>query len=154
MKRANSIALTAGLALFAPSALAQAVEELAPVEMPAETSADAKGEPEWFREFSFASDAGTEMLLTPGSEDNWGLSFGSGERWSITVDRKSRDALTEMAPLPREEFSAGAMFRLTPRFSFGGEVKVGADSLDVEELSLNGEEEVEAGIRLRSAFKF
>jgi hypothetical protein len=154
MKRVNCIALTAGIALFAPSALAQTMEGLAPVEMPVETTADAKGEPEWFREFSFASDAGNEMLLTPGSEKAWGLSFGSGERWSITVDRKSRDSLTEVNPLPREEFSAGAMFRLTPRFSVGGEVKVGADTLDVEEFTLSGEDEVEAGIRLRSAFKF
>jgi len=154
MNRVNRIALTAGLVLLGPSALAQTVEELAAVEMPVETTADAKGEPEWFREFSFSSDGGSETLLTPGSERTWGLTFGSGERWSITVDRKSRDSLTEVSPLPREEFSAGAMFRLTSRFSVGGEVKVGADTLDVEEFKLSGEDEVEAGIRLRSAFKF
>lgn len=146
--------LALGVAASANAAIAQSAEDIAPVQMPAETAADAKGEPEWFRQFSFASDADPGTLIAPSSEDKWGLSFGSGERWSITIDRTTRDNFTEVTPLPREEFSAGAMFRLTPRFSVGGEVNVGGETLDVEQLTSDGDEEMEAGIRLRSAFKF
>ena len=61
----------------------------------------------------------------------------------------SRD---ERSPLAREEMRAGANFRITPRISVGGEFSIGADELD--DTTKWQEQQLEAGIRLRSAFKF
>jgi hypothetical protein len=47
---------------------------------------------------------------------------------------------------------AGATFKITPRFSVGGEVSVGADDLNA--VSTWEDREVETGVRLKSAFKF
>ena len=68
---------------------------------------------------------------------------------ATNLDKVSR---TDLSPLPREEMQAGATFRITPRFSVGGEVSVGADELN--DTSTWESREVEAGIRLKSAFKF
>ncbi len=152
MKQVAGIILMMG-ALGAPSAFAQE-QALAGFEMPRETSADAGGTPEWYRQFSFTSDAGTEVLLSPGPAENWGLSWNQGARWSINIDRTVREGSEALLPFSREELSAGAMFRLTPRLSVGGELSVGGDALSSETLSRSDVEEVDAGIRLRSAFKF
>jgi hypothetical protein len=47
---------------------------------------------------------------------------------------------------------AGATFRVTPRFSVGGEVSVGAERLN--DTSQWEYSQLETGIRLKSAFKF
>ena len=144
-----------GFAATTGSAFSQGADGDPVIDAQVQINSEVQGEPAWFRQFSFASDedlAGT--LISPSSEDRWGLSFGSGERWSITIDRTSRDSFGEVRLQPKEEFSAGAMFKLTPRFSVGGEVNVGGETLDVEQLTSDGDEEMEAGIRLRSAFKF
>ena len=47
---------------------------------------------------------------------------------------------------------AEAEFRITPRLSVGGELTIRAEEFD--EASTWEEQEIEAGIRLRSAFKF
>lgn len=122
--------------------------------MPAITSADAAGEPEWYKRFSFTADDGAEFLLAPSPAESWGLSWTQGSRWLISIDRTRREAgLANFLPYPRDEVSAGAMFQISPRLSVGGELSVGADSLDAESLGQT-DEAVEAGIRLRSAFKF
>ena len=59
---------------------------------------------------------------------------------------------SEESPLPREEMSAGAMYNFTPRFSLGGSVSLGADELD--DVSAWKEQNVEAGVRLKTTFKF
>ena len=48
--------------------------------------------------------------------------------------------------------TAEANFLITPRISVGGEVRIGADELD--NAAKWQEQQIEAGIRLRSAFKF
>ncbi len=48
---------------------------------------------------------------------------------------------------------AGAEFRITPRISVGGSLSVGSNSFDETLAQFEGEE-IETGIRLRSAFKF
>jgi hypothetical protein len=48
--------------------------------------------------------------------------------------------------------SAGATFQITPRFSVGGEVNLGGQEL--EDSSLWNKEDVETGVRFRSAFRF
>jgi hypothetical protein len=47
---------------------------------------------------------------------------------------------------------AEAEFRITPRISVGGELTIGANELD--DTRQWEEQQIEAGIRLRSAFKF
>ena len=47
---------------------------------------------------------------------------------------------------------AEAQFRITPRLSVGGELTIAAEELD--DASRWEDQEIEAGIRLRSAFKF
>ena len=155
MKQAAGLFILGAMALHA-SAMAEQQAVSPEIQMPTQTSADLKGEPEWFRKFSFSSDdtVGTGVLLTPAPSDTWGLSWDQGERWSITVDRTLRRDQLLLSPLPREEMSASAMFKLTPRLSFGGEVSVGAESLNTDKLADPAEGEVEAGIRLRSAFRF
>ena len=47
---------------------------------------------------------------------------------------------------------AEAEFRITPRISVGGELTIGAD--EINDTARWEDQEIEAGIRLRSAFKF
>ena len=47
---------------------------------------------------------------------------------------------------------AEAQFRITPRISVGGELSIAAEELD--DTTQWEDQEIEAGIRLRSAFKF
>ena len=51
-----------------------------------------------------------------------------------------------------KEMMAEAEFRITPRISVGGELTIGAEELD--DTGQWEDQEIEAGIRLRSAFKF
>jgi len=48
--------------------------------------------------------------------------------------------------------AAGADFKITPRISVGGEVMVGTKASESPQFF--NQEEVETGIRLRSAFRF
>ena len=56
------------------------------------------------------------------------------------------------SPLPREEMRAGATYQFTPRFSLGGSLTVGANELD--DASQWKEQDIEAGVRLKTTFKF
>ena len=107
--------------------------------------------PEWFKRFSTESiDFGSEAAWQT-QPDRRDIKFNllNGGRWQIGFDIKSR---TDDSPLPREEVSAGAKFQITPRFSFGGQVSVGANELD--DSRKWEDQQIEAGVRLQSAFKF
>lgn len=83
-------------------------------------------------------------------EKSQSFQFGStGGRWHMNLKTVTR---SEESPLPREEMRAGAMYNFTPRFSLGGSVSVGADELD--DVSTWKEQKVEAGVRLKTTFKF
>jgi hypothetical protein len=153
MKLGMGIMVMAGMVSFAASARAEEPVRALEIPLPTLTTADAAGEPEWYRKFSFSSETSRESLLTSGPASDWGLAWEQGERWLISIDRTLREEQMPLSPYPRDELSAGAMFRITPNLSFGGEVSVGADTLDTSKLNENGEP-MEAGIRLRSAFKF
>ena len=56
------------------------------------------------------------------------------------------------SPLPREEMRAGATYQFTPRFSLGGSVSLGAEELD--DVSTWKEQDVKAGVRRKTTFKF
>ncbi|MEO0467676.1 MAG: NtrZ family periplasmic regulatory protein, partial [Pseudomonadota bacterium] len=77
------------------------------------------------------------------------LAWINGDRWSLSLDLTSRE---EGSALPREEMMAEAEFRITPRISVGGELTIGAEEFD--DTAQWEDQEIEAGIRLRSAFKF
>ena len=93
--------------------------------------------------------AGTIKEVKVKEGDKVVLSWIKGDRWTVSVDLPSRDGGT---PLPSEEMSAGADFLITPRISVGGAVRFGTTERELIELP--PEEQTEAGIQLRSAFKF
>lgn len=128
--------------------LAQAQEAVPEMPVPLVSETDA-AKPEWFQRFTFSSeDIESPVWQTQPSKD-FSLTWREGDRWSLSVDLTSREGVT---PLPREEMRAGADFRITPRISIGGELRIGADELD--DTTRWQEQDIEAGIRLRSAFVF
>lgn len=108
-----------------------------------------RAEPEWFQKFSFNSSDYSTPIWESRPSQTYNLAWINGNRWSLSLDLTSRD---QESPLPREEMMAEAEFRITPRFSVGGELTIGADELD--DTAQWEDQEIEAGIRLRSAFKF
>ena len=131
---------------FAASAMAQDAVTAMPAPSLAETE---RAEPDWFQQFTFSrSDIESPVWQTEPSK-SFNLAWVKGDRWSVSLDLTSRDA---RSPLPQEEMSAGADFRITPRLSVGGELRIGSD--DIDTTNQLQEQHVEAGIRLRSAFKF
>ncbi len=110
-----------------------------------------RAEPDWFQSFTTSAAknlTGIEIWETEPTRDI-NLQWVKGDRWQLNIDVKTRP---DGSPLPREEVSAEATFRLTPRISIGGAVSIGAEELQRE--SVWDDEELEAGIRLKSAFKF
>lgn len=128
-----------------------ALAQSQPAELPAPTVSETeKAEPDWYRQFTLSSPS-EEMPIwqsTPSKEVR--LAFVKGDKWQLSVDMTSRP---EESPLPREEMRAGAEFRITPRISVGGSFSVGANNTD-QALDEFRKDQIEAGIRLRSAFKF
>lgn len=132
--------------VFVGTATAQEVM----LDLPAPTLAETdKAQPDWFQQFTFANRADENALVEVDTPKSLKLAWVKGDRWNISVDMTSRD---EASPLPREEMSAEASFLITPRISVGGELRIGADDLDA--VGTSQDSQLEAGIRLRSAFKF
>ena len=142
-------------ALFlAASGLPAIAQEALPEMSAPSISETERAEPDWYQQFTFSSNdleaADFASSAWKGAEaQNFKLSWIKGDRWSLSVDLTSREGDT---PLAKEEMSAGAEFRITPRISVGGELSFG--TTDREALEFQPEAETEAGIRLRSAFKF
>ena len=119
-------------------------------EMPAPTISETdRAEPEWFQSFNFGSSDFTSPIWEGAESQTFSLAWINGNRWSLSFDLTSRE---DGSPLPREEMMAEAEFRITPRISVGGELTIGAEELD--DTGQWEDQEIEAGIRLRSAFKF
>ena len=119
-------------------------------EMPAPTISETdRAEPEWFQTFNFGSTDFTAPIWEGAETQTFSLAWINGNRWSLSFDLTSRE---DGSPLPREEMMAEAQFRITPRLSVGGELTIAAEELD--DASRWEDQEIEAGIRLRSAFKF
>ncbi len=142
-------AILASLAVLTVYALPAQAQNDVP-DMPAPSVAETENaEPEWFQRFALdnTSVASPVWQIRPSKTSN--LVWLNGNRWSLSFDLTSRD---ENSPLPREEMLAEAQFRITPRLSVGGELTIGAEELD--DAAQWEDQEIEAGIRLRSAFKF
>lgn len=125
--------------------------EILGVEAPTPSEAD-EPKPEWYRQFTVAAPSAAltdNPAIQSAPDEDLRFAWLEGKRWTFSIDLTSRP---EDSPLPREEMSAGATFQVTPRISVGGDLRVGADQL--EPASPWNQEDVEAGIRLRSAFRF
>lgn len=142
-------AIIASLGLVSAFALPALGQEAVPV-MPAPSISETeKAQPDWFQQFTLSTDEIEAQAWQAEPSQSFRLAWVKGDRWSVSVDLTARD---ERSPLPREEMSAGADFRITSRISVGGELRIGADELD--STTFWQEQQIEAGIRLRSAFKF
>ena len=142
----------AAVAVLSAPALAQHAEtDLSAHMSPPNVSETERARPEWFRKFTLSEPASksptTELEERPAKDVR--LKWLNNGRWEFTVDLTSR---ADNSPLPREEMSAGATFQITPRFSIGGDLSVGGEELN--DTSTWTAQDLETGIRLRSAFKF
>jgi hypothetical protein len=106
-------------------------------------------EADWYRQFAQPKPADTKPVWQPEPTDDFSVQFGGNARWQLNLDMLTRP---NSSPLAREQMQAGATFRVTPRFSVGGEVSVGAERLN--DTSQWEDSQLETGIRLKSAFKF
>jgi hypothetical protein len=109
------------------------------------------GKVDWYRQFAMSKPSESRPVWQAESTEDLSMQFSGSDRWEFSIDRLSRPSAS-VSPLPREEMQAGATFKITPRFSVGGEVSVGADDLNA--VSTWEDRNVETGIRLKSAFKF
>jgi len=109
-----------------------------------------RAEPDWYQQFTFSSNDITSPAWQDLESQTLNLSWIKGERWSVSVDLTSRDYAGN-TPLPTEEMSANAEFRITPRISVGGEVSFG--TTEAEKSDAVPTDQTEAGMRLRSAVK-
>lgn len=119
-------------------------------EMPAPTLAETdEAKPDWFQTFNFGNTDFNAPIWQDRPAQTFNLAWIKGDRWSLSLDLTSRE---NDSPLAREEMLAEAEFRITPRISVGGELTIGAEELN--DTTRWEDQEIEAGIRLRSAFKF
>lgn len=137
---------TLALGVLALPALAQ--EDLLTLPAPSVSETE-QGQPDWYQQFTFSADPTETPVWQAAPSKKLKLGWVKGDRWNLTVDLTTRD---QQSPLPREEMSAGANFFITPRLSVGGEVSFGANEL--EDTTVWQEQDMETGIRLRSALKF
>ncbi len=148
-------ALTFALAAaaFAAPAVAQvrAEDDALRIEAPTLSETPA-ARAEWYRQFSESKPSDNRLQWQDEPSQDFSMRIGGNSRWELSVDKFTRLGISQ---LPREEVQAGATFKITPRFSVGGEVSIRADELKELNDSARWEnQDVEAGIRLRSAFKF
>jgi hypothetical protein len=148
---ALSFALAA--AAFAAPAVAQVRAEDEAIRIEAPTLSETnEARAEWYRQFSEAKPAESRPQWQAEPSQDFSMRLGGESRWELSLDKFTR---LGVSPLPREEVQAGATFKITPRFSVGGEVSIRADELNELNDSARWEnQDVEAGIRLKSAFKF
>jgi hypothetical protein len=144
--------LTASLAalLFgAGVAAAQDAErpDAPPLPIASSSSSDA-AIPDWYQRFTFREGEAQRPVWTGASERDVQYNWNKGERWQLQLAVTSREGDIGLA---REEMEAGATFNITPRFSFGGSVRLGAEDLAPNAVR---DQQFETGIRLKSAFKF
>lgn len=142
----------AAVALAAP-ALAQVMPADDAIRIEAPTLSETPAaRAEWYRQFSESKSSGSRPQWEAEPSQDFSMRLGGNSRWEVNLDKFTR---LGTSPLPREEVQAGASFKITPRFSVGGELSIRAEELNSLNDSARWEnQDVEAGIRLKSAFKF
>lgn len=150
MKLAIVASLIAVTTAFAPAAFADQSADGDALSIDAPTLSETKvAKADWYRQFIDRGEPDTRPMWQAEPTDDISVTFDNDRRWALNLELLSRPTTS---PLPREEMQAGATFRITPRLSIGGEVTVGAEELD--DTSRWEDQDIEAGIRLKSAFKF
>jgi hypothetical protein len=109
------------------------------------------GKVDWYRQFAVSKPIEARPVWQAEPSEDVSMQFTGSDRWEFRIDKLSRPS-ANISPLPRQQMQAGATFKITPRFSVGGEVSVGADDLNA--VSTWEDRDVETGVRLKSAFKF
>ena len=150
MKPGLILSVTLISAMLALPAMADPVvpDDVLTVQAPSLSESKA-AEADWYRQFAQPKPADAKPVWQPEPTDDFSVQFGGNARWQLNLDMLTRP---NSSPLPREQMQAGATFRVTPRFSVGGEVSVGAERLN--DTSQWEDSQIETGIRLKSAFKF
>jgi hypothetical protein len=150
MKPGLILSTTLISAMLALPAMADPVvpDDVLTVQAPSLSESKA-AEADWYRQFAQPKPADAKPVWQPEPTDDFSVQFGGNARWQLNLDMLTRP---NSSPLPREQMQAGATFRVTPRFSVGGEVSVGAERLS--DTSRWEDSQLETGIRLKSAFKF
>ena len=146
--------LTCAIAITALAMPAAAQEDSRASAVTVETpqlSETKAGKVDWYRQFAQSKPADARPVWQAEPTEDLSMQFAGSDRWEFSLDKLSRPSAA-ISPLPREEMQAGATFKITPRFSVGGEVSVGAEDLNA--VSQWEDRNVEAGIRLKSAFRF
>lgn len=139
-----------GAALCSGTSYAQDVEQGEARRVPVVSSSGTDAAiPDWYQRFTFREGEAQRPVWTGASERDVQYNWNKGERWQLQLAVTSRDGDTGLA---REEMEAGATFNITPRFSFGGSVSLGAE--DLSPGNVGNQQQLETGIRLKSAFKF
>lgn len=114
-----------------------------------ETPVASDAVPSWYQRFSGSDNDNNFADWTGLTERDIRLNLTSNPRWNVNLGLTSRDGDTG---LPREEMWAGATYNITSRLSIGGAVGLGGEDLGPG--AKWGEQKLETGIRLQSAFKF
>ncbi|MFT5774489.1 NtrZ family periplasmic regulatory protein [Hyphomonas sp.] len=150
MKPGLILSITLISAMLALPAMADpaVADDVMTVQAPSLSESKA-AEADWYRQFAQPKPADAKPVWQPEPTDDFSVQFGGNARWQLNLDMVTRP---NSSPLPREQMQAGATFRVTPRFSVGGEVSVGAERLN--DTSQWEDSQLETGIRLKSAFKF
>ena len=150
MKPGLILSVTLISAMLALPAMADPVvpDDVLTVQAPSLSESKA-AEADWYRQFAQPKPADAKPVWQPEPTEDFSVQFGGNARWQLNLDMLTRP---NSSPLPREQMQAGATFRVTPRFSVGGEVSVGAERLN--DTSQWEDSQLETGIRLKSAFKF
>ena len=106
----------------------------------------------WYQGYASERQEGYDGLLVtePVESDSFGLAWSGSGRWGLTLDVTRRN---ENPVLPEEEINAGAYFQLTPRFRFGGGIRL-TDKAVNPSTQWAEENEGEADVRIESAFSF
>lgn len=134
-----------------PAVSADTVADILPSMGAPSISETDRAQPDWYQQFTFSNTDVPSNAWQDTESQTLNLNWIKGERWSVSVDLTSREHTGNTA-LATEEMSAGAEFMITPRISVGGEVSFGTS--EAEKSDTMPEDQTEAGIRLRSAFKF
>jgi hypothetical protein len=113
----------------------------------AQDRATAASEAPWYERFSLQGEQ-PATSATSGASANWRING----RWGVTVDVPA-ERPAPLTPLgPRQETAFGAYFQVSPSLSLGGQVGV-AEERGV--IRPDGkDEEPDAAVRIRSAFRF
>ena len=112
-------------------------------------NSDVSGQPAWYETFTLEAGESIQPSGVELDEEAISLNWAGEGRWSVNLDVISR---TSSLPILQEEMKAGASYNFTPRFSVGGALSV--ETNEADKAIQWTEQELNAGVRLETSFKF